>query len=93
MPALASMNVSQPFFEVPQNAFRVLLTAYGVSPAHLPLQIFDGYIYPLLLITTIRLAHPATPSEPDMARYRTSQQCCFIFGNRAPISRPHADGH
>ncbi|KAH8990615.1 hypothetical protein EDB92DRAFT_1946553 [Lactarius akahatsu] len=29
MPALASVNVSTPFFEVPQNALRVLLTGYG----------------------------------------------------------------
>jgi len=29
MPALASVNVSTPFVEVPQNALRVLLTAYG----------------------------------------------------------------
>ncbi len=92
MPALAPVNVSAPFFEVPQNALRVLLTGYGVSPARPPLQKFDGYIHPLL-ITTIRLAHPAIPSEPDMARYRTAQQCCFISGNRASISRPHADGH
>ena len=38
MPALASVNVSTPFFEVPQNALRVLLTAYGVSPAHPPVR-------------------------------------------------------
>jgi hypothetical protein len=48
MPALASVNVSTPFVEVPQNALRVLLTAYGVSPIHLTVQNFDGYIYPLL---------------------------------------------
>jgi hypothetical protein len=93
MLALASVKVSTPFLEVPQNALRVLLTAYGVSPAHQPLQISDGYIYPLLLITTIRLAHPATPAEPDMARCRTAQQRCFISGNRTPVFRPHADGH
>lgn len=49
MPALASVNVSTPFIEVPQNALRVLLTAYGVSPIHPTVQQFDGYIYPLLL--------------------------------------------
>ena len=38
MPALASVNVSTPFIEVPQNALRVLLTAYGVSPIHLTVQ-------------------------------------------------------
>ncbi len=31
MPALAPIDAGTPFFEVPENALRVLLTGYGVS--------------------------------------------------------------
>jgi hypothetical protein len=63
MPALASVNVSTPFIEVPQNALRVLLTAYGVS---LTVQKFDGHIYPLLF-TDCR--HKVSPPR-DILRTR-----------------------
>jgi hypothetical protein len=69
-------------FEIPENAVRVLLTGYGVSPACTSL--LNRFIYSIffVLITTPRLVHPAIPPEPVMARHRPIEQRRHTSGHR-----------
>jgi hypothetical protein len=79
--------------EIPENAVRVLLTGYGVSPACTSL--LNRFIYSifvvLVLITTPRLVHPAAPPEPNMARYRPVEQRRPTCRHWLPFPRSHAN--
>ncbi|KAH9083410.1 hypothetical protein EDB83DRAFT_10927 [Lactarius deliciosus] len=65
MPALASMNVSTPFFEVPQNALRVLLTGYGPTLRH-PQNPTWLAIAPLNNVVLSLEIEPASPDRMQM---------------------------
>jgi hypothetical protein len=77
--------------EIPENAVRVLLTGYGVSPACTSL--LNRFIYSIfvVLITTPRLVHPAAPPESNMARYRPVEQRRSTSRHWPPFPRSHAN--
>ena len=80
-------NVGVATFEIPENAVRVLLTGYGVSPACTSSITQSLHI----LITTPRLVHPAVPPESNMVRYRPVEQRRHISRHKASFPRSHAN--
>lgn len=83
---MPAVNVGVTNFEIPENAVRVLLTGYGVSPA-----VIESTRCFVALIT-VSSAHLPVPSEPIMARCRpVEQRYPPSRHGRSPLPRSNGD--